>query len=184
MILITLPNVTGDCEIPNFSGYWTAQSFSFSASREITESAKAGTRDVHIGMAEMQEVSISKSMDKASVPLMKWAIAGTQIPGEVLIRFVETGTDASGNALHINFMNVKLDRTFVKSWTLNGSEDDRPTEDVTLYFQYFAIAYAPFKGTDIDSAKKASVGWDHAKNAPWGGKASIESLLKAEKAPT
>jgi len=146
MILITLPNVTGDCEIPNFSGYWTAQSFSFSASREITESAKAGTRDAHIGMAERQEVSISKSMDKASVPLMKWAIAGTQIPGEVLIRFVETGTDASGNALHINFMNVKLDRTFVKSWTLNGSEDDRPTEDVTLYFQYFAIAYAPFKG--------------------------------------
>lgn len=182
MILITLPNVTGDCEIPNFSGYFTAESFSFSASREITESAKAGTRDVHIGMAEMQEVSLGKSMDKASVPLMKWAIAGTQIPGEVLIRFVETGANSSGDALHINFMNVKLDRTFVKSWSLSGDADSRPTEELTLYFQYFAIAYVPFKGTDIDTSKKASVGWDHAKNAPWGGKASIEALLKAEKA--
>jgi len=165
MILISISGVTGDSLMQNYSNFFTATSFSFSVSRELADSAKGGTKDMHIGVAEMQEITVEKSSDTATIPLAKWAIAGTQIAGAVIIKFVETGTKADGTGVHINFMTVLLDRVFVKSWSVDGSEDERPTESVTFWFQYFALKYAQFKGDKLDTDQYGS--WDHVTNKPW-----------------
>ena len=181
MILISISGVTGDSLMQNYSNYFTAESFSFSVSRELADSAKGGTKDMHIGVAEMQEISVSKSSDSATIPLAKWAIAGTQIAGPVVIKFVETGTKSDGKGVHINFMTVLLDRCFVKSWSVSGDADSRPTEEVTFWFQYLALKYAQFKGDKLDTDQYGS--WDHVTNKPWSdASGKHKDLFKVEMA--
>ena len=50
--------------------WFVADSFSFGVEREMKESGeKGGTEDINIGVGELQEATISKSMDRTSVPL-------------------------------------------------------------------------------------------------------------------
>ena len=77
MILIKINNITGDSLIEGFDGYFTVDSFSFGSERELKDSAKAGTSDINIGMAELQECSCGKSMDITSPYLARKAISGS-----------------------------------------------------------------------------------------------------------
>lgn len=36
-----------------------------------------------------------------------------------------------------------LDRTFIKSWSTSGDADDRPTEEVSFYYNKIAFQYGP-----------------------------------------
>ena len=50
---------------------FVADSFSFGVEREMKESGeKGGTADINIGVGELQECTVSKSMDSASVDLV------------------------------------------------------------------------------------------------------------------
>ena len=50
--------------------WFVADSFSFGVEREMKESGeKGGTEDINIGVGELQEATISKAMDRTSVPL-------------------------------------------------------------------------------------------------------------------
>ncbi|MEX0818729.1 MAG: type VI secretion system tube protein Hcp, partial [Pirellulaceae bacterium] len=71
MILIYIEGILGDCKIKGFENYFSAESFSFGVERELADSGKAGTSDVNIGVGELQECSISKSMDTASTMLAR-----------------------------------------------------------------------------------------------------------------
>ena len=49
---------------PNEPNYFIADSFSFAIEREMKESGeKGGTEDINIGVGELQECTVSKSMD-------------------------------------------------------------------------------------------------------------------------
>ncbi len=39
------------------------------------------------------------------------------------------------------YLRYKLDRCFVKSWSTSGDADDRPTEEVTFYYNKIAFEY-------------------------------------------
>ena len=69
MILVYVEGCSGDCKINGFADYFTAESFGFGVERELVDSAKGGTADVNIGIGEMQECTISKSMDSSSAYL-------------------------------------------------------------------------------------------------------------------
>jgi hypothetical protein len=65
-----------DDELDGISGgvgeFFVADSFSFGVEREMKESGeKGGTADINIGVGELQECTISKSMDWAS-PLLAY----------------------------------------------------------------------------------------------------------------
>ena len=52
--------------------WFVADSFSFGVEREMKESGeKGGTEDINIGVGELQEATISKSMDRSSPALSK-----------------------------------------------------------------------------------------------------------------
>ena len=62
--------------------WFVADSFGFGVEREMKESGeKGGTEDMNIGVGELQEVTISKSMDKSSPKLMEAATKGKVFAG-------------------------------------------------------------------------------------------------------
>ncbi len=127
MILVHINGIPGDSKIAKFEEYFTADSFSFGVERELAESGgKGGTQDINIGVGELQECSISKSMDTASTWLARKAISGSSC-GTADIKFVEA-IEVDGKRKNVVYLAFQLDTVFVKSWSISGDADDRPTE--------------------------------------------------------
>lgn len=180
MILIEMDNITGDSQVDNdtFKGKcFTADSFGFGVQRDVAESSKAGTYDLKLGVGELQECTIGKSMDSASAYLARFAISGTCI-GTTKVYFVETGTTKDNKQKLLCYLSFFLDKSFVKSWSVSGDGDSRPTEEVAVWYYRIAFTY----GTSLDGDtidKKFSCGWDQVANKPWSeGTASSEGLVK------
>lgn len=167
-ILVKIPGVPGDCKISGYDSgeYFTADSFSFGVEREMKESGeKGGTADINIGVGELQECSISKSMDKSSAKLSQYSINGNSC-GTAEIDFVEIGGGGGQEGKPVCYLRYKLDRCFVKSWSTSGDADDRPTEEVAFYYQKIAFQYL----TTADGKTFENGGfmnWDNVKNVPW-----------------
>ncbi len=153
----------GDAVLKGYEdGDWfVADSFSFGVEREMKGSGgKGGTADINIGVGELQECTISKSMDSASALLAQYAVNGNS-GGGAQIDFVQIGGDRPWTVLR-----YKLDRCFVKSWSTSGDADDRPTEEVALYCN--KIAFAVAGGGPVFS-------WDAVKQKKWN-KHGLEPL--------
>lgn len=78
-IFVKIPPIRGEVtsEGYNDADYFVADSFSFGVEREMKESGeKGGTEDINIGVGELQECTISKSMDVTSMSLAQYAING------------------------------------------------------------------------------------------------------------
>lgn len=156
MIFVNIPGMGDDSiQTANYDPgvKFTADSFSFGVEREMKESGeKGGTADINIGVGELQECTISKSMDWASPLLAQYAINGNS-PGTAEIDFVEVagGGDAVGETAARDHAFAEMDnagiidRTFVKSWSISGDADDRPTEEVAYYYNKIAFNYAMTK---------------------------------------
>jgi type VI secretion system secreted protein Hcp len=167
MILVHIDSVLGDVTISGYEtgDYFVADSFSFGVEREMKESGeKGGTEDINIGVGELQECTISKSMDRASATLAQFAINGNSL-GTATIDFVEIGGgDVEG--LPKCYLRYKLDRVFIKSWSTSGDADDRPTEEVAFYYNKIAFAYAPTK-TGKDFGPQLQMAWNNVTNKKW-----------------
>lgn len=165
MILVNIEGILGDCQINGFKDYFTAESFGFGVERELADSAKGGTADVNIGIGELQECTISKSMDTASAYLARKAISGSSCR-EANIKFVEAITTAANDRQNVVYLAFKLDNVFVKSWSVSGDGDDRPSEDVALWYNKIAFVYFP--STDgINFSTGHDCRWDQVKSKPW-----------------
>ena len=145
MIFVKIDDIPGDNSVQteNYSGgdWFIADSFSFGVEREMKESGeKGGTADINIGVGELQECTISKSMDMASTQLAQFAINGNS-PGTAQIHFVEVAGGDTTDSKPFCYLKYKLDRVFVKSWSTSGDADDRPTEEVAFYYNKIAFAH-------------------------------------------
>lgn len=161
-IYVKIPDIKGDVTTSGYEGWFTADSFSFGVEREMKESGeKAGTEDINIGVGELQECTISKSMDMASAKLAQYAINGNSL-GQAEIHFVEIGSDAKPVA----YLKYKLDRAIIKSWSTSGDADDRPTEEVSFYYNKIAFNYAETKNGRVTGAS-STFSWDRAANTSW-----------------
>ena len=126
---------------------------------------KGGTADINIGVGELQECTISKSMDAASAKLAQFAINGNSL-GTAEIDFVEVAGDGPSKGQPVCYLKYKLDRCFVKSWSTSGDADDRPTEEVAFYYNKIAFTYATTKDRSTPP-KIYDMGWDNVCNVPW-----------------
>lgn len=169
MIFVKIPKM-GDKSIKTKgydNGEWfIAESFSFGVEREMKESGeKGGTTDINIGVGELQECTISKSMDMASMDLAQFAINGNS-PGTAEINFVEVAGGGDGDGKPVCYLKYKLDRCFIKSWSTSGDADDRPTEEVAFYYNKIAAQYASTE--DGKTFKQSSLmAWDNTKQVKW-----------------
>jgi type VI secretion system secreted protein Hcp len=179
MIFVKIPNIGDDSiKIEAYSGgeWFIADSFSFGVEREMKESGeKGGTADINIGVGELQECTISKSMDMASMDLCQFAINGNS-PGIAEINFVEVAGGGGEQAkAPICYLKYKLNRCFVKSWSISGDADDRPTEEVAFLYNMIGAEYC--KTEDGKVFKNSTLmSWDNTKQTKWteGGGPGIE----------
>ncbi len=165
MILLKLPDVKGDSTIADHPDWIACDSCSWAIEREFKESAKAGTQDLNLGVADLPPIEFSKNMDRASVPLMQNSIAGGSL-GTAEIHFVSTSGVEGKPGIYLAF---KLDNAIVRTWSIEGSEDERPTESFSLHYQKIWMNYFYTKDgkTYEDWAAK---GWDTIQNKEWNGK--------------
>ena len=64
-----------------------------------------------------------------------------------------------------------MDTCFVKSWTTSGSGDDRPTEDVTFFFNRIGAIYRQATEGKEWGKKQPIMTWDNVANTKdWYGK--------------
>jgi len=164
MILMWISGVKGDCLIPGFSDHFTCTSASFSITREVAESAKAGTADLVFGVGQLEDLSIGKTMDRGSPELAKYAMRGATL-GTVDIKFVETTTD-NNEPVNFIFLWIKLDKAFAKTWSINGSDDGRPEEELTLWYNKIAFRWY-YMGVNNAPTASSEFLWDHVKNREW-----------------
>lgn len=181
MILMKIEDVDGDCLIKGFEKFVTLDSFSFGVERELADSAKSGTADINIGVGELQEVSVSKSMDRSSPYLAKKAINGSSM-GKVDIKFLEATTQADKKNANVCYLHFVLDTAFVKSWSMSGDADDRPTEDIALWFNRIAFQYAMTPdGKNFQALSPFA--WDHTKSKAWTSGDGMPLTQKVEIVP-
>jgi type VI protein secretion system component Hcp len=165
-IYVLIPNVGGDVTVPGYEKCFVADSFSFGVEREMNESGeKGGTEDINIGIGTLQECTITKSMDSTSSLLAQFAINGNSL-GTAEIFFVEVGSGGRTEGKPSCYLQYKLDRCFVKSWSTSGNANDRPTEKVA--FSYNKIAFQHAATTDGTNFKPGRpMTWDSVRNQPW-----------------
>ena len=163
MILLKLDGVDGDSHIPGYEKWISCTSVSWNVERTFSESAKAGTQDVNLGVAEIPPISINKSFDVSSLYLMQSAIAGGALGTMAQIVFLVTGDQKTNR-----YLEFKLHNPIVASWSISGDEDERPTEEVSLwYWKIWMQYYATKDGSTYTSA--GSKGWDRIANKSWSG---------------
>jgi type VI protein secretion system component Hcp len=177
-IYVKIPGVPGDVTIEddryNDGTWFEIDSFSFGIendrSKGETAREKGGTGDINIGVGDLSDVSITKSMDSATGQLAQFAINGNSA-GTAEIDFVEVADVPEDGVVYLKY---KLDRVFVKSWSTSGdADDDRPVEEVAFYYNKIAFAYNPT--TDGIRDSRYGMSWDNVQNVPWDG--VVDSLL-------
>ena len=115
---------------------------------------KGGTEDINIGVGELQECTITKSMDQASAKLAQFAINGNSARAAAIDVIFAADGDAEGESKPICYLKYKLDRAFVKSWSTSGDADDRPTEEVAFYYNKISFADVPeLAASKLDSPR-------------------------------
>lgn len=166
MILMYMSKVKGDCQIKDFSDHFTLTSCSFGVERELADSAKAGTADITFGVGTLTDLSIGKTMDSGSTGLARFGMRGATV-GTVDIKFVQTSSDDQTDVQYLIFLWIKLDNAFVKTWNISGSEDGRPEEELTLWYNkiYFQW-YTSSDGKTLNPSSEA-FSWNHVKNMLW-----------------
>jgi type VI protein secretion system component Hcp len=168
-IFVKIPNM-GDNSILtegyNDGTWFEADSFKCGTDRELKKKfEKGGTEDINIGLGELQECTISKSLNSASAQLAQFAINGNS-PGTAEIDFVEIG-GSGAEEIPVTYLKYKLDRVFIKSWSTSGDADVMPVEEVAFYYNKIAFAYTP-QGESTPEPNNI-MSWDNVKNIPWDG---------------
>lgn len=171
----------GDSLLTGFDGgeWFSVDSFSFGVERELKESSeKSGSADINIGVGELQECSVSKSMDSVSPFLSQVAISGNSLGGAEIV-FVQTaGGDSAMDGKPLVYLWYKLSRTFVKSWSISGDADDRPTEEVSFLYNQICFKYATTPdGQTFSSLSHNFMGWDNVIGKKW---AAPDSEMKCD----
>lgn len=156
-----LGDIKGEATDNQHKDWIIIDSFSCGIENMDKKFEKGGKKDRKTSVGELQECTISKSMDSASAQLAQFSINGNS-PGTAEIHFVETaGTDGKS----VTYLKYKLDEASIKSWSISGDADDRPTEEVAFYYNKIAFAYTPNGEPRPEPTNIMS--WDNVKNIPW-----------------
>lgn len=167
MIVMKLEPIKGDCKLEGYTDWITLDDVSWEISREPKESGKGMTTDLNFGIAEAAPVNVKKAMDVASCDLMKMATGGGVSPATCEIKFIESGQSAGHGKEYKPFLEIKLERPVVKKWSIDGSGDERPSENIELMYNKITMQYTSVnaKGSPTKSSEK---GWDLVKGVGVG----------------
>ncbi|WP_305907346.1 type VI secretion system tube protein Hcp [Methylomarinum sp. Ch1-1] len=157
MILLNFETaIKGDSTVADHADWITIDSFQFGVGRAIT--ASGGGQDRETSNPSFSEVTLTKSMDKASTELMMQATCGKSL-GKATIHFIQTGgADAKGQ----EYLEYVLHDAIISSYSVS-SGGERPSESISINFNGFQTKYNAFtEGGTVSKGEQK--GWDLMKN--------------------
>jgi type VI secretion system secreted protein Hcp len=93
-----------------------------------------------VGKVQMQDFAVTKTIDKSTAPLMQACASGKHIKKAVLYL-----RKAGGKAF--DYFKITMEDVLVSSVSLGGSsENERPTESLSLNFAKVTVEYTPMNG--------------------------------------
>jgi len=144
----------GSSSTPGGSGSGGAGGGSGAATRSAASSDSSSSRS----SPWESTVQIDKNLDRASSDLMKLSMLPDQKPiDDVSMHFVETIDEEVWD-----YLWIKLGQVYLVEWSLNGPEDRRPTESVTLGFNQMWMQV-----TQYDGEAGPGRGWDRKQGQDW-----------------
>lgn len=112
------------------------------------------------GKASVQDLSLTKYIDKSSTVLMMGCCKGTHYDDAVL-------TVRKAGDMPLEYVIIKMREVIITSISTGGSGgEDRLTENITLNFAQFEVAYQPQNSKGGKEGGQLFAKWDIADNAP------------------
>lgn len=112
------------------------------------------------GKVSVQDIHLSKKVDKASPVLMKHCCSGEHFDKATLFVYKAGGDKA------VDYMTIKMEKVLISSVTHGGhGGDDTINESISLNFSKYELEYKPQTEKGAPSAGVIQK-WDIAKNAP------------------
>ena len=155
MILLNLNDkIKGDSQVPEYEGWITCDTVAFGVDRNVTISG--GDRETSNPV--FQEITVSKSSDKASCDLF-WQACGGSSLGKATIVWLQT---AKGDQ-NQEFMKVELAKAIVTGCNVS-SGGELTSETITIGFSEIKVHYTQFKEGETPEAATPR-GWHAFKNS-------------------
>jgi type VI secretion system secreted protein Hcp len=128
---LKLDGIPGESQDTNHKGEIQISSWSWGASQV---SSVAGTGGSGAGKVDLADITVMKTLDKASVPFFKSICAGTHIKTGTLTA-VKSGADGKP------YLKVDFEELFVTALHVSASSEV-PSESVTFSYNQVKIAYS------------------------------------------
>jgi len=145
IVLKFAQEINGDSNVPKHENWITVDTLQFGVGRAISTSG--GGVDRKPSAPSWSEISLTKSMDIASVELMMQATCGKSL-GTAEIHFLRTGDDDLET-----YLIYELENAMLSSYSVSSAGDD-PVESISLCFTQIKMDYLRFK----DGTAGGSVG--------------------------
>lgn len=154
-MFIKIGDVKGESKDPEHTEEIDVLAWSWAISQAgngVTETGGGADR-VH-----MQDLSVTKHLDKSSPVLLEMCCKATRIPTATLV--VRTA-----GAKRIEFLTITLVDALVSSVSTGGrGGDERLTENVTLGFRKVAFSYRSLQDGEASTGGVVRMGWDLERN--------------------
>ncbi|MDT4289890.1 type VI secretion system tube protein Hcp [Methylomonas sp. MO1] len=157
MILLKFATeIKGDSTVASHTDWITVDSLQMGVGRSISTSGVGKDRDT--SNPSFSEVTLTKSMDIASVDLWMQSICGKSL-GTATFHFIQTGgADAKGQV----YLEIELADAIISGYS-QSSGGDRPHESISINFNEIKMKYNTF-GEGEAPAAGAFKGWNLMKN--------------------
>jgi type VI secretion system secreted protein Hcp len=154
---LLLETVDGESVDSVHEGEIDILSWSFGAHNASTSAKSTGAGS---GGVSVQDITITKKVDKASPILFEKCCTGGVLPtGKITVR------KAGGEALE--YLIVNMEQVFITGFQVSGTDGQETiSEQVTLTFKSVGITYAP-QLDDGSGGPGSGKGWSLAKNIAW-----------------
>jgi type VI secretion system secreted protein Hcp len=155
-MFLKIDDIKGESIDATYGGAIKVLSWSWGMSQSGSTHSGTGSGS---GKVAVQDISITKPLDKSTPNLIKMCCSGTHFKSATLI------VRKAGGKKPVDYLKIEMTNGIISSLSTGGSGgEDEITEQVTLNFGAFKLEYKPQTG---DGAGDAAIPakWDIAKNA-------------------
>jgi type VI secretion system secreted protein Hcp len=114
------------------------------------------------GKVDVQDISLTRMVDKATPNLMQHCCKGTQFETATLVC-----RKASGDGGQLEYVTLEMKNVIITGVQSGGSEnDDNLFENVSLNFGQYTISYVPQDNDGSALPEVGPIGWNIQTNEP------------------
>jgi len=152
---LELKGIPGEAQDSEYKDKIELQSFAWGANNNSSYSSGTGSG---IGKGQVQDISISKFTDSASMKLMEGAVTGVPIPKGKLTLLKLSGETK------VPYFTAELEHVIITSFHMSASGGGQlPMESASLHFVKVKSTYTP-QANEGQGTGGIEFGWDLQKN--------------------